>query len=160
VSTAALIARAQAAFRADATVPPAMSLRAGSAVDSYDAPPPFDPALDAPTDAYLETHAFNGLPYLDAASWRHYLPGLIDYALRHLATPSMATEGLLGSLRPPDREPPRLGSLNTEQEAVVVAVLDVLGFDERSAHRDFALQVLEEYWVPGALYRKRSQDTA
>jgi hypothetical protein len=41
------------------------------------------------------------------------------------------------------------------QEAVIVAVLDVLAFDERSPHRDLAMQVLEEYWVPGALYRKR-----
>ena len=67
----------------------------------------------------------------------------------------MVTEGLLGSLRPPDREPPRLASLSAGQEAVVVAVLDVLAFDERSLDRDLALQVLEEYWVPNAFYRKR-----
>ena len=154
MSAVELAARAHAAFRADAALPPAMSLRGGVAVYGYDTPPAFDPALDEPSDAYLEAHAFDGLPYLDAASWRHYLPRLIDYALRHLERPSMATEGLLGSLRPPDREPPRLGSLSPEQEAAVVAVLDVLGFDERSAHRDLALQVLEEYWVPDALYRK------
>jgi hypothetical protein len=67
----------------------------------------------------------------------------------------MVTEGLLGSLRPPDREPPRLGSLSGEQEAVVVAVLDLLAFDERSGCRELAMQVLEEYWVPNALYRHR-----
>ena len=67
----------------------------------------------------------------------------------------MVIDGLLASLRPPDREPPRLASLSAEQEAVVVAVLDVLAFDERSLHRDLAMQVLEEYWVPNSLYRKR-----
>ncbi len=70
----------------------------------------------------------------------------------------MVAEALLWSLRPPDREPPRLGSLSAEQEAVVVAVLDVLAFDERSLDRDLAMQVLEEYWIPGALYRKRVGD--
>jgi hypothetical protein len=67
----------------------------------------------------------------------------------------MLTEALLWSLRPPDREPPRLGSLSAEQEAVIVAVLDVLAFDARSLDRELAMQVLEEYWVPGALYRKQ-----
>jgi hypothetical protein len=150
-----LIDRARAAFRADASAPPALSLRGGAAVDAYDTPPPFDPALDEPSDAYVEAYALWALPHLDAASWRHYLPRLIDYALRHLDEPrAMVTEGLLGSLRPPDREPPRLGSLSADQETVLVAVLDVLAFDKRSAHCDLALQVLEEYWVPGALYRK------
>jgi hypothetical protein len=64
------------------------------------------------------------------------------------------TDALLWSLRPPDREPPRLGSLSAEQEAVVVAALDVLAFDPRSACQDLAMQVLEEYWVPGAFYRR------
>ena len=67
----------------------------------------------------------------------------------------MVTEGLLGSLRPPDRDPLRLGSLSEEQEAVVVAVLDLLAFDGRSACRELTMQVLEEYWVPNALYRRR-----
>jgi hypothetical protein len=44
--------------------------------------------------------------------------------------------------------------------AAVVALLDALGFDERSAHRDFALQVLEEYWVPDALYRRPRSGSA
>jgi hypothetical protein len=156
-----LVERARAAFGADAATPPAMTLRGGSAVDSYDAPPPFDPVLDEPTDAYLETHAYWGLAYLDPSSWRGYLPRLIDYALGHLGDRgSMITEGLLVSLRPPDREPPRLASLSAEQEAVVVAVLDVLAFDERSLDRDLAMQVLEEYWVPNALYRRRPKADA
>ena len=133
-----------------------MTLRSGNAVDHYAEPSAHDPAIDRPSDDYLEAYAYWGLPHLDAGSWRHYLPHLIDYALRHIGeTRSMVTEGLLGSLRPPDREPPRLASLSAGQEAVVVAVLDVLAFDERSLDRDLALQVLEEYWVPNALYRKR-----
>jgi hypothetical protein len=149
-------ARAEAVFRADAEVEPPMTLRAGDAVDSHAEPPAPDPALDTASDAYLETYAHFALPYLDAASWRHYLPRLIGYTLRHLDDPrSMVPEALLWSLRPPDREPPRLGSLSAAQEAVVVAVLDVLAFDERSVHQDLAMQVLEEYWAPGALYRRR-----
>jgi hypothetical protein len=60
----------------------------------------------------------------------------------------------------PDREPPRLGSLSHEQEAVVIAFLDVLAFDERSVHKAFAMHVLEEYWIPGALYRTRRPEGA
>lgn len=137
---------------------PTTTLRGGDAIDGYDSPPPYDPTIDEPTDAYLERYSFSGLTYLDATSWRHYLPRLIDYALRHIdrRTPgTMAIDGLLSSLRPPDREPPRLGSLSPEQEAVVVACLEALAFDERSAHQAFAMQVLEEYWIPGALYRKQ-----
>jgi hypothetical protein len=63
---------------------------------------------------------------------------------------------LEASSRPsPDREPPRLGSISEEREAVVVAVLDLLAFDNRSACRDLAMRVLEGYWVPNALYRRR-----
>jgi hypothetical protein len=156
VSASDLGERARAAFRTDAEAAPPMTLRGGAAVDSYDVAPPHDPALDRLDDAYLEAHAYWALPHLDAASWRHYLPALIDYALRHLDDPAMVTEGLLASLRPPDREPPRLGSLSAEQEEVIVATLDVLAFDARSAERDFAMQVLEEYWVPNALYRNRA----
>ena len=154
--TALSVERTRAAFRDDAAAIPAMTLRGGAAVDGYEAPPAHDPEADEPTDAYLNAYAYWGLAHLDPASWRHYLPGLIDYALRHLGEPGeMVTEGLLASLRPPDREPPRLGSLSGEQEAVVVAVLDLLAFDERSACRELAMQVLEEYWVPNALYRRR-----
>ena len=105
-----LASRAHAAFAADAAAAPALTLRGADAVDSYDLPPVSDPALDTPDDAYLERYAFWALPHLDAASWRHYLPRLIDYALRNLheAGP-MVIDGLLASLRPPDREPPAWG---------------------------------------------------
>lgn len=67
----------------------------------------------------------------------------------------MVVEGLLHNLRPPDREPPRLASLTAEQESVIVAFLDEVACSEDSANRDFAQQVLEEGWLPDALYRKR-----
>jgi uncharacterized protein DUF6714 len=151
-----IIKRAYAAFGADVAAHPAITLRGGNALDSYDSPPPFDPAIDDPTDAYLETYAFNGLAFLDPPSWRHYLPRLIHYALRNIASNApgtMAIEGLLWSLRPPDREPPRLGSLTREQEDVVVAALDQLAFSDDSVYRKDAMQVMEEWWIPGALYR-------
>jgi Family of unknown function (DUF6714) len=153
-----IVRRAFEAFHRDATAIPGMTLRGGGAEDSYDVAPPYDPALDEPTDAYLETYAFNGLVFLDAASWRHYLPRLIDYALRHVsshAPGTMAVDGLLGSLRPPDRDAPRLGALTTDQEAVIVAFLDELAFSDDSVYREAAMQVLEEWWIPGALYRPR-----
>lgn len=151
-----IVERALAAFQTDAAAVPPMTLRGGAAVDGYDVPPGYDPDTDRPTDAYLETYAYWGLAHLDAASWRHYLPGLMDYALRHVGEPgSLVTEGVLLSLRPPDREPPRLASISPVQEAVVTAFLDALAFDEGSAYGDLAMQVLEEYWAPNALYRER-----
>ena len=143
-------------FQSDTETIPPITLRGGTAIDSYNASPPFDPEMDQPTDAYLEAYAYWGLTYLDPPSWRHYLPFLIDYAIRHIGEPgSLVTDGLLSSLRPPDREPPRLGSISPGQEAVVVEFLDLLAFDEGSAYQHFAMQVLEEYWVPNALYRER-----
>jgi hypothetical protein len=151
-----IIERAYQVFEADLAAPPAITLRGGEALDSYEAPPPFDPALDEPNDAYLEAYAFNGLGFLDPPSWRYYLPRLIDYALRNIASNApgtMAVDGLLWSLRPPDREPPRLGSLTPAQEAVIVAALDQLAFSDDSVHRPDAMQVMEEWWIPGALFR-------
>lgn len=150
--------RARAAFHGDAQAVPRMTLRGGYAEDSYEVAPAPDPELDKPTDAYLETCTFWGLAYLDAASWRHYLPHLIAYTFRYMDDPGMAVEGLLHNLRPPDREPPRLASLSAEQEAVVAAFLEEVAFSADSANRDFALQVLEEWWIPGALYRPRGGD--
>lgn len=147
--------RASEVFHADALVAPQMTLRGGYAEDSYDFAPPPDPVLDEPTDTYLETYTFWGLAYLDPASWRHYLSYLINYTFRHMDDPRMAVEGLLHNLRPPDREPPRLASLTAEQEAVIVAFLEEVAFSEDSANKDFAMQVLEEWWIPDALYRKR-----
>jgi hypothetical protein len=155
----ALAARARAAFASDAASAPPVTLRGGDALDSYATAPPFEAEVDVPGDTYLERYAPCGLAHLDAASLRHYLPRLIDYALAHLDDPgSGVTDALLWSLRPPDREPPRLGSLSAEQEAVVVALLDVLAFDPRSVCPDLAMQALEEYWAPGALYRRPSPE--
>ena len=139
-------------FHADALVTPPMTLRGGYAEDSYDIAPPFDPVLDELTDTYIEAYTFWGLAYLDPASWRHYLPHLIDYTFRHMDDPKMVVEGLLHNLRPPDREPPRLASLGAEQESVIAAFLEEVAFSEDSANRDFAQQVLEEWWIPDALY--------
>jgi hypothetical protein len=153
----AISRRAFDVFRGDVEKSPRVTLRGGDALDSYNEPPPYALALDDPTDQYIERYAFHGLPFLDAASWRHYLPRLIDYALRNFrdaVSVSLAIDGILHSLRPPDREPPRLGSLSAEQEAVIVEFLDALAFGHESVHKDFAMQVLEEYWVPGAPYRK------
>jgi hypothetical protein len=136
-----------------------MTLRGGASVDSYFVPPPFDPDIDKPTDAYLEAYAYWGLTYLDPVSWRHYLPCLIDYAIRHIGEPgSLITDGLLWSLRPPDREPPRLGSISPRQEEVIVEFLDLLAFDAGSTYQELAMQVLEEYWIPNALYRERRNE--
>jgi hypothetical protein len=118
---------------------------------------PYDPARDAPDDAYLERYAYWGLNFLDAASWRHYLPRLIDYTLRHGEDPrTMVVAGLLCSLRPPDREPPRLATLTPAQEAVITAFLDDLAFSEDArASQEDALLILEEWWLPNARYRPR-----
>lgn len=142
-------------FRADADPAPPLSLRGGNAVDSYDDAEPFDPARDEPTDAYLEGYTFWGLGYLDAQSWRHYLPRLISYAFRRPDDPAMAVDALIRSLRPPDRYPRRLATLTAEQEAVVVAFLEALALgDDGFAHmRDDARQALEEWWLPGARHR-------
>lgn len=146
--------KASEALHADALAAPRMTLRGGYAEDSDDFAPPPDPDLDRLTDTYLEAYAFWGLAYLDPASWRHYLPHLIAYTFRHMDDPEMAVEGLLHNLRPPDREPPRLASLTAEQEAVIVAFLEEVAFSDDSANRDFAMQVLEEWWIPDALYRR------
>ncbi len=153
-----LIQSAYGVFHDELVKIPPMTLRGGDAVDSYDLPPPYDEELDQPTDDYLQQYAYFALPHLDALSWRYYLPFLIDYSLRHAtaeAPPesSLVVEGTLSSLRPPDREPPRLSVLKAEQELVIIKFLDLLAFDERSDYQDYAMQVLEEYWIPEALYR-------
>lgn len=147
-----LVALAFAAFAADVSRSPTVTLRGGNELDEYKVPSPFDAALDVVTDKYLEQYTW-GVGYLDAPSWRHYLPHLIEYALRHIQEGSNVTDALLASLRPPDREPPRLASLSSEQEVLVTRALDALAFSERSAHHELACQVLEEWWSPGALYR-------
>jgi hypothetical protein len=153
VKPAAVVEMANAAFASDAAATPRITLRGGEALDRYDEPPPFDPAIDETTDAYLLKYS-DGLTFLDAASWRHYLPYLIQYAVHHIGQGNDLCDVLLNNLRPPDREPPRLSSLSPEQEKAVTAFLDFLAFCDSSPHQDFACQVLEEWWVPGALYRK------
>lgn len=147
-----LVERAYRAFEAEAQGVPPMTLRAGNALDEYRIPPPCDPSEDRLCDAYLEGYHW-GIAFLDPVSWRHYLPHLIEYVLRHEREGSEVGDALLWSLRPPDREPPRLALLSPEQEKVVSDFLDRLAFDEGSAHRDLARIALEEWWAPGALYR-------
>ncbi len=154
MNPAALVAMANAAFAKDVASSPRITLRGGDALDGYEDPSPCDPALDEMTDTYLERYS-GGLTFLDAASWRHYLPHLIEYAVRHFGRFTDVCDALLNNLRPPDREPPRLASLTPDQERVVTAFLELQAFSESSAHQDFACQVLEEWWIPGAQYRKR-----
>lgn len=150
--------RAYTVFHCDAIETPPITLRAGDAIDSYDLTPPYDKQLDEVNDDYIQKYAYFALPHLDSLSWRYYLPFLIDYSLRHAtaeASPesSLAVDGTLFSLRPPDREPPRLSVLSAEQESVIIQFLDIMAFDERSVYQDCAMEVIEEYWMPGALYR-------
>lgn len=143
MSERTLVERVRRAFAVDARSTPPLSLRGGSAIDEYREPAPFDPALDVVSDIYLEQHHW-GVTYLDAASWRHYLPALIDYALRHLDTTSPVVEAWLWSLMPPDRQPPRMGTLSPEQKAVVEEVVWLLVTDSRG-HEDLACRVLDEW---------------
>ncbi|MBW8769612.1 MAG: hypothetical protein JF589_07660 [Gemmatimonadetes bacterium] len=146
--------RVRLAFRADLAAPPPLTLRGANAVDGYDEPDPYDEAIDAPTDEYLERFTFWAMPYLDARSWRHYLPRLIEYALAHPTDPRMVTEALVRSLRPPDRLSPRLATLDAKQEAVIVDLLKLIAVDDRAfSARDDAIAALEEWWLPGARAR-------
>ena len=72
---------------------------------------------------------------------------------RNAARPSDVTDALLTSFRPPDRTPPRLGSLSKAQETAVLRFLDVMAHDPASASTDLAMQVLAEWWTPGAISR-------
>ncbi len=152
-----LIADVFAAFAAEAQAFPAMTLRGGDALDAQRDPPPFDVLVDAVSDEYLEAHPW-GSGYLDALSWRHYLPFMMAYALRHVTETSDVVDALLTSLRPPDRDPPRLGSLSKQQETVVLRFLDVQAHSADSANLDLAAQVLAEWWSPGAIARDTSDD--
>ena len=141
------------AFDFDDNYLPPMTLRSGNEVDNYSDILPFDALLDEPTDEYLESY-YDGINYLDTGSWKHYLPILINFTLRNYTTnTSMVIDSFVSSLRPPDREPPRLKTLNKQQEDIIVKVLDILAFDEKSICKEEAILALEEYWAPGALYR-------
>jgi hypothetical protein len=145
-----LIADIFAAFSAEGTAFPPMTLRGGDALDMDKPAPPFDVLVDAISDDYLEAHPW-GSGYLDATSWRHYLPFMMEYALRHITEASDVTDALLTSLRPPDRNPPRLGSLAKAQETAVLRFLDVMAYSDDSASMDLAAVVLSEWWTPGAI---------
>jgi Family of unknown function (DUF6714) len=156
-----IVTRAFEVFEADASVPPPLTLRGANAIDGYDNPTPFEPAADEPTDAYVEGFAFWGLGYLDARSWRHYLPRLIDYAFRRPDDRAMVVEALVRSLRPPDRYPPRLAALNADQESVVRSFLEELALGERFPHvQSDAQQALEEWWLPNARSRPTAEEVA
>ena len=145
-----LIADIFAAFSAEGTAFPPTTLRGGDALDLDKPAPPFDVLVDAISDEYLEAHPW-GSGYLDPTSWRHYLPFMMEYALRHITEASDVTDALLTSLRPPDRTPPRLGSLSKAQETAVLRFLDVMAYNEDSASMDLAAVVLSEWWTPGAI---------
>lgn len=150
-----IVRRAFEVFREDASLPPPLTLRGGDRVDSYDYPEPFDAELDAPTDEYIERYAFHAMPFLDARSWRHYLPRLIDHVFRRPDEPTgLVAFAVIHSLRPPDREPARLATLVAEQEAVIVAFLEELvrtPVDDEQ--REDARQALDEWWLPNARLR-------
>lgn len=144
-----IVDRAFAAFASDAAGQPALSLRGGYDIDSYKRAEPFDATADRPTAEYIEQHAFWGLGYLDAQSWRHYLPRLVEYSLRNPDDPHMVTETLVRSLRPPDRYPPRLRTLTPDQAAVIAAFLEHLtGSHPSEELRKEAQQALDEWWGP------------
>jgi len=145
-----LIADIFAAFSAEGTAFPTMTLRGGDALDADKPAPPFDVLVDAISDEYLEAHPW-GSGWLDAASWRHYLPFMMEYALRHITESSDVTDALLTSFRPPDRNPPRLATLTKAQETAVLRFLDVMAYSEESASMDLAAMVLSEWWTPGAI---------
>jgi hypothetical protein len=145
-----LIADIFAAFSAEGTAFPPMTLRGGDALDVNKPAPPFEVLVDAISDEYLEAHPW-GSGYLDATSWRHYLPFMMEYALRHITVASDVSDALLTSFRPPDRDPPRLGSLTKAQETAVLRFLDVMAYNDNSASMDLAAVVLSEWWTPGAI---------
>ena len=145
-----LIADIFAAFSAEGTAFPPMTLRGGDAIDLDMPAPPFDVLVDAISDEYLEAHPW-GSGYLDATSWRHYVPFMMEYALRHITEASDVTDPLLTSFPPPDRNPPRLGSLTKAQETAVLRFLDVMAYNADSASMDLAAVVLSEWWTPGTI---------
>jgi hypothetical protein len=56
----------------------------------------FDAAVDEPTAEYLEIYAFNALNFLAPPSWRQYLPRLIEYALKNIASSAPGTMAIDG----------------------------------------------------------------
>ncbi len=151
--TATLVAQIGSAFAADTSGEPPLSLRGGNDVDGYEPPTPFDPEADRLDDAYIDAFAYWALPHLDPASWRHYLGPLLVYAVEHRADGgSLVVQGVIWSLWPPERDPPRFGSLDAPQTAAVVAFLEFMALDEASAHQEDAARAIDDWWgrAPGA----------
>jgi hypothetical protein len=147
-----IVEQTKIAFGREAGSAPPMSLRAGNAADNYENQPPYSSTEDLMSDAYLEQHYW-GIAHLDPVSFRHYMPALVEYSLRSIEHVSNVVDTLLFNLRPPDRDPPRLGAFSFEQEAVLVRFLEVMAFSENSAFQEEASLALEEWWAPGARYR-------
>jgi hypothetical protein len=142
-------------FATDSEGTPETTLRSGDSIDSNGTAIPFDFERDAVSDDYL-TQYHCGVAYLDAASWRHYLPMLGEFALRHLDSNSLVVGALIASLRPPDRDPSRLASLDSLQETVMRELLEILAYSLASVWQEEARQALDEWWINGARYRPKS----
>src|SRR5579862_1234520 len=153
--TQELVARFREAFAADLAAAPVLTLRQADAIDSYGTASSRDEALDAVTDSYLAQHAA-GIFHLDPASWRHYLPALVDFTQRHLGTPTLVVGTLIASLRPPDRASPRIGSLTEAQEALVRELMEILAYSPESTWQKEACQALEEWWIENPRYRTKA----
>jgi hypothetical protein len=132
------------AFSRELIILPSLTLRGADDVDSFRAPSTYDPMLDIVTDMYLERY-YHGVAHLDAQSWRHYLPPLLAYTSRHRRRVTEVAEAVLWSMRPPDRDPPRLASLSIQQAGAVDAVLESLERDPDCAQRAFVAQVRREW---------------
>lgn len=154
MSPSDIVALARQCFGRDLQAPPPLTMRGANAIDSHDWPTPFEASIDEVTDSYLEGFAYWGLTYLDAQSWRHYLPALIEYALARRDDPAMVADALVRSLRPPDHYPARLASLTPEQEVAVTAFLEHVasGSGPEGLSAD-ATDALDEWWRPGARNR-------
>lgn len=155
MTPAELINMVQGAFTEDVAKRPAITLREGDHLDDGREPPAYDPAIDAVSDAYLESFHW-GISYLDACSWRHYLPQLADYVIRHFNRGTAVGGAFVASLCAPDRDPPRLGTLTLRQEQAVTQFLEFLAFTEGSAHQEEACRAIDEWWSPEAMYRPKS----
>ena len=108
------------------------------AVNPVAAPPDWRDVSD--TD--LEAHHC-GMPHLDPASWRFYLPAFLRYAAHHGTEGGLVVDACVCAVRLPDLDPPRLATLSAAQRAAVKAVLQHLA----DGDDDAAQQVLTEYWL-------------
>jgi hypothetical protein len=144
------------AFAADLASKPAITLRGGDRLDDCGECPPYEAVIDAVSDEYLESFHW-GIGYLDAASWRHYLPHLADYVIRHFDQGTLVGEWTIASLSAPDREPPRLTTLTLLQEEAVVKFLEFMAFADGSSHQESACRAIDEWWSPNPLYRPKRE---